>query len=174
MRRKRIIGKLRKVPRRYWDWLPSQDRFKFEDIMVVRIKYSSVSLFKMWKTEYWDYMWDHMWDENRLPKEFEEVEQFFERIIYDVFDEEGFGCFIQSGGDGSYCPVMGAHFSRPYVYNKRYYLVMVLDKKFTLNPFSWKEESDSPKCFYVNKKKLETFSGVEVEIRNWLNKLKNT
>ena len=77
MRRKKVTGTLRKVPRRYWYWLPSQDKFKFEDTMVVKIKYPPVSLFRMWRSEYWDYMWDHMWGEERLPKEFEDTDLFF-------------------------------------------------------------------------------------------------
>ena len=172
MRRKKITGTLRKVPRRYWYWLPSQTNIKFEDSMVVRIKYPPVSLIRMWRSEYWDYMWDHMWGEERLPKEFEDTDLFFDRIVYDVFEEKGFGCVIHSGGDGSYCPVKGAHFRRPYVYNKTFFLAMVLDKKFSLNPFCRKEDGNEPRYFYVNNKRVKSYQEVEDEIRIWLDKLK--
>lgn len=160
----------KRIPKRYREFLKSE--IKASDTMIICVKFPPISLFKLKsKDYYWDF-WNQL-DGVEYPPDLEEAEVFFDRIVNGVFDEYGFGPFVVGGGDWSYMPIQDVNFKRKCVYDKEFRMVMVLDRKFTLNPFCQDDFDAKIKCIYVNDKKLKTYEELEKVIRSWLSKLKS-
>ena len=144
---------------------------EYSDILVICVKYEPVSLLKMSKMDYfWGYM-SSLLSNPTYPPELDKAEEFFDRIVTDVFEEYGFGYVSRVGGDYSYMPVQSVDFKRDYVYDKWFRMVMVVDKRFSLNPINKGETDNEPRCIYVNRKKIKTYYELEIEIRKWLKNL---
>ena len=162
---------LKKVPRRLW-FLAKESKIEYQDTLVICVKFAPVSLIKMRKMDYfWEYLFSLL-DEPSYPKELDKAEEFFERIVNDVFEEYDLGYAARMGGFYSFCPVQDVDFGRKRVYGRRYRMVLVLDRRFTLNPFGTTGDDTEPSCIYANNKKLKTYEELEEEIREWLSKIK--
>ena len=161
---------LKRIPRSYR--LEARGCFQYVDFLVICVKYFPVSLLRLKKMDYfWEYMLQ-MKDDPAYPAELEIAEEFFDRVVTDVFDEYDFGYAVREGGEESYEPIQSVDFKRNHVYDKWFRMVLVVERHFSFLPFGKHKDNDKPCCIYANDKKLKTYAKLEAVIRDWLSRLK--